>query len=135
MLIALLVLGPIVLGFAALLFPHRAAKGAKIYACLVSLAVLVGTAVGARAPDVSLRWLSRPFEAFFHLGWTPIGYWLGLLLALVTFCSLLAARAPRQRDFVASILILEGAMMGVFAAKDLLLFALFWGSRAQSRSS
>ena len=31
-----------------------------------------------------------------------------------------------MRSFVALILVLEGTMMGVFAAKDLLLFALFW---------
>lgn len=126
MIYLLLVLGPIVLGFATLLFPHRAAAGSKAFGLLVSFAVLVGLVGSQAAPGFELRWLSRPFTASFHLGWTPIGYWLGLLLALVTFCSLLAARAPRQRDFVAAILVLEGTMMGVFASKDLLLFALFW---------
>jgi NADH-quinone oxidoreductase subunit M len=49
-----------------------------------------------------------------------------VLLAIVTLCALIPARAPRLRSFVASILVLEGTMMGVFAAKDQLLFALFW---------
>lgn len=125
-LIPLLIVGPIVLGFGALLFPHRSQPAAKVYACVVAFAVLVATAASAGAPDASARWLSRPFAAAFHVGWTGLGYWLAVLLALTTFCSLLAIRAPRQRDFVAAILVLEGAMMGVFAAKDLLLFAVFW---------
>ena len=33
---------------------------------------------------------------------------------------------PRAREFTAQMLILQGAMNGVFLAKDLLLFALFW---------
>jgi NADH-quinone oxidoreductase subunit M len=31
-----------------------------------------------------------------------------------------------MRDFVAQMLLLLGAMTGVFVARDLLLFALFW---------
>jgi NADH-quinone oxidoreductase subunit M len=54
------------------------------------------------------------------------GYWIVLLLALSSGCALLAARVPRMRDFVAQMLILLGAMTGVFVARDLLLFALFW---------
>jgi NADH-quinone oxidoreductase subunit M len=49
-----------------------------------------------------------------------------MLLAAVTFSALVSLRAPRARDFTAQMLILQGAMAGVFLAKDLLLFALFW---------
>jgi len=126
MLIPALVLGPILLGFAALLIPRHAHGAAKVYGYVIALAVTIATIASASAPDATVRWLSRPFEAAFHLGWTGIGYWLAVLLAIVTLCALVAVRASRQRDFVASILVLEGAMMGVFAAKDLLLFALFW---------
>ena len=78
------------------------------------------------APDASLHWLARPFTASFHLGYGPISYWIVLLLAAVTFGGLLALRVPRTRDFTAQMLVLQGAMNGVFLAKDLLLFALFW---------
>jgi NADH-quinone oxidoreductase subunit M len=126
MLIPALVIGPIVLGFAALLIPRRHGVAARAYACVIALAALIAVCLSAGAPDASVRWLSRPFDAAFHFGWTGIGYWLGVMLALITLCGLLAMRAPRERDFVAAILVLEGSMMGVFAARDLLLFALFW---------
>jgi NADH-quinone oxidoreductase subunit M len=126
MLIPALVLGPIVLGFATLLIPRRLERTAKGYAIAVAFIVAVATIASASSPDASVRWLSRPFEASFHVGWTGIGYWLAVLLAIVTLCALIASRAPRLRNFVGSILILEGTMMGVFATKDLLLFALFW---------
>jgi NADH-quinone oxidoreductase subunit M len=44
----------------------------------------------------------------------------------VTFCALVALRTPHARQYTAQILVLQGAMAGVFLAKDLLLFALFW---------
>jgi len=45
MLIPALVLGPILLGFAALLIPRHAHGAAKIYACVVALAVMIATAM------------------------------------------------------------------------------------------
>lgn len=126
MLITAVVLAPIFLGFALLSIPRRHGETAKWAACVVALGVLIATLASQNSPDASVRWLVRPFTAAFHVGWTGVGYWLAVLLALVTLCSLLAARATRLRDYVASILVLEGTMMGVFAAKDLLLFALFW---------
>ncbi|HEY5348365.1 MAG TPA: NADH-quinone oxidoreductase subunit M, partial [Candidatus Lustribacter sp.] len=37
-----------------------------------------------------------------------------------------ALHVPRSREFTAQMLILQGSMAGVFLAKDVLLFALFW---------
>ncbi|MGA8473863.1 MAG: NADH-quinone oxidoreductase subunit M [Candidatus Cybelea sp.] len=74
----------------------------------------------------SVRWLSRPFQAAFHFGATPISFWIALLLAICTACAVAAARVPRLRDFVALMLMLEGTMLGLFLARDLLVFALFW---------
>ena len=73
-----------------------------------------------------MRWLSRPFTAAFHLGYGPLSYWIAILLAVCTFSAALSLSGPRTRDVAAQLLILQGAMMGVFLAKDLLLFALFW---------
>ena len=60
------------------------------------------------APDESMRWLSRPFTATFHVGLGHgISYWLVLLLDARdgrARCS--ALRVPRQRDFVAQMLLL-----------------------------
>jgi NADH-quinone oxidoreductase subunit M len=74
----------------------------------------------------SVRWLSRPFHAAFHFGATPISFWIALLLAICTACAIAAAQVPRVRDFVALMLMLEGTMLGLFLARDLLVFALFW---------
>ncbi len=90
-------------------------------------ALALGLALAdAHAADASVRWLSRPFAASFHLGFGPISYWIVLLLALATFGGALALNGPRSRDVAVQLLVLQGAMNGLFLAKDLLLFALFW---------
>ena len=103
MTVAALVLGPIVAGL--LLYARAARARARSRAALA--AAVGGADVRARrwptphAPDASLRWLSRPFTASFHLGFGPISYWLVLLLALATFSGALAlrrtARAQHRR--------------------------------------
>ena len=99
----------------------RAAWGAVVAALAFFL-----IAIKPDAPDAMLPWLSRPFTASFHLGYGPISYWLVLLLSVVIFSGLIALRIPRSREFTAQVLVLQGAMNGVFLAKDMLLFALFW---------
>ena len=86
----------------------------------------MATTVVAGDAQWSFRWLSRPFIAAFHFGATPISFWLALLLAICTACAIAATRVSRTRDMVALILLLEGAMMGLFLARDLLVFALCW---------
>ncbi len=82
--------------------------------------------VAAGHREWSVHWLSRPFTAAFHFGATPVSFWLGLLLALCTACAIPTTRVARSRDFVALLLMLEGTMLGLFLARDLLVFALFW---------
>ena len=65
-----------------------------------------------RNGEWSFRWLSRPFDAAFHFGATPISFWIALLLALCTACAIAACRVPRTRNFVALLLLLEGSMLG-----------------------
>ncbi len=100
-----------------------------------TLSRIVGTATAAATfvmllaagnGEWSFRWLSRPFEAAFHFGATPISFWIALLLAVCTASAIAVSRVPRTRDFVALMLMLEGTMLGLFLARDLLVFALFW---------
>jgi NADH-quinone oxidoreductase subunit M len=125
MIAAFVILFPIVVGIVLFAFPRgsHAPRWIGVVTALVAFALL---ALNAGAPDATLRWLSRPFTATFHVGFTGPGYGIALLLALVTACALLALNMPRGRDFTINVLFLEGAMTGVFLAKDLLLFALFW---------
>jgi NADH-quinone oxidoreductase subunit M len=121
-----LVLGPILAGFLLYAVQRDRARVATALAVLVAALTFALALADAHAADASLRWLSRPFAASFHLGFGPISYWLVLLLSLVTFGGALALSGTRARNVAAQLLILQGAMNGVFLAKDLLLFALFW---------
>lgn len=126
MTVAALVLGPILVGFALYAIPRERVGVVRVVAALVA-AVTLGLALAdPHAADFRLHWLSRPFDAWFHLGFGPISYWIVLLLSLATFGGALALSGPRARDLAAQLLILQGAMNGVFLAKDVLLFALFW---------
>jgi NADH-quinone oxidoreductase subunit M len=121
-----LVLGPILIGFALYAIPRERAAVARIVAAVVAALTFALAASDPNAADVSRHWLARPFDASFHLGFGPISYWIVLLLSLATFGGALALKGPRARNVAAQLLILQGAMNGVFLAKDLLLFALFW---------
>jgi NADH-quinone oxidoreductase subunit M len=124
MIVTALVLGPIFIGLALYALPSDAA--ARRIGIAVAAVAFLAIALVPGAPDASLPWLSRPFTATFHFGYGPLSYWIVLLLAAVTFSALLALRGPRARAFTAQMLVLQGAMTGVFLARDLLLFALFW---------
>ena len=124
--IAALVVVPIVAGLLLYLVPRSAETTAKWIGVAIAFGAFFTTLANANAPDESLRWLSRPFAASFHVGLGGIGFWIVLLLTLSTGCALMVARVPRARDFIVQMLVLQGAMTGVFVARDLLLFALFW---------
>jgi NADH-quinone oxidoreductase subunit M len=121
-----LVLGPILLGFVMYALPKSADAAAKWAGVVIAGVALIATLVNGNAPDESVHWLARPFTAAFHFGFSPISYWIVVLLQVATFSALFALRAPRVREYTAQMLILLGAISGVFLAKDLLLFALFW---------
>ncbi len=120
-----LILLPLVVGAALFAIPDESGRTSKIVGVLTAAATFVMAAL-APHDEFSFRWLSRPFIASFHFGATSISIWIVLLLALCTACAILASNVPRGRNFIAHMLLLEGAMMGVFLARDLLAFALFW---------
>lgn len=122
-----LVFGPLLAALVLSALPRNAERPVTWFAAAVAFADFL-YAIALRAqPDQSARWLQRPFTANFHVGLgTGISFWLVLLVTLTTGCALLVTRVPRQRDFVAQMLFLLGAMTGVFVARDVLLFALFF---------
>jgi NADH-quinone oxidoreductase subunit M len=124
--IAALVLVPILAGFLVFALPRSAEAQARWTGVVISFMAFGVAAFGYGAQDESHVWLQRPFSASFHVGLNGPGFWLVLLLTLSTGCALMVARVPRPRDFTAQMLLLLGAMTGVFVARDLLLFALFW---------
>ena len=126
MIVALVVI-PMLAGLALMLVPRSNEALATWLGVAVSFGACAYAASLYGAPDQSVRWLARPFAANFHVGiGTGPSYWIVLLLTLATGCALMVTRLPRARDFVVQMLVLLGAMTGVFVARDLLLFALFW---------
>lgn len=121
-----LVVAPILIGFAIYALPKGADAGAKWLGAAVAALACVATLANSHAGDDTLHWLARPFDASFHFGFSAISYWIVVLLQIATFSALVALRATRVREYTAQMLVLLGAMSGVFLAKDLLLFALFW---------
>lgn len=119
------VLLPIVAGLLLFALPRDERTISRAIGSLVGAATFFMLLFG-RDQQWSFRWLSRPFEAAFHFGATPVSFWLALLLALCTACAIAAAKVPRTRSFTAMMLLLEGSMLGLFLARDLLAFALFW---------
>ena len=124
-----LVCGTLLAGLLTFALPKRAGAFAKWYGVAVTVAgfVLIQLMNPWKPPaDESTRWLSYPFTANYHLGVGGISYALVEMLAICAICSLIATNVPRQRNFVGLMLLLEGAMLGLFLTKDLLLFALLW---------
>lgn len=124
-----LVAGTLLLGFVAFALPKNADAAAKWYGVAVSLAgfiLVLFMNPWTPPPDETTRWLSYPFSSNYHLGMGGISYAIVQLLTLTTVCAFIATRVPRQRNFVALMLLLEGTMLGLFLTKDLLMFALLW---------
>lgn len=126
MIAAALILVPIVAGFLLYALPRSAGRASSIIAAAVAFLTFLAASPSLRSPDASVRWLARPFTAAFHVGFNPLSYWIVVLLAIVTFSAALAISGPRSRDLAAQLLVLQGAMNGLFLSKDVLLFALFW---------
>jgi NADH-quinone oxidoreductase subunit M len=125
MLVLVEILLPIAAGLVLLAIQNEDPRMSKAYGT-VAAALTLWAVVAGSTSEWSFRWLSRPFTAAFHFGATPVSYWIVLLLALGTVCAIFATTIAHQRQFVAQMLLLEGTMMGLFLARDLLAFALFW---------
>ncbi|MBV9718530.1 MAG: NADH-quinone oxidoreductase subunit M [Candidatus Eremiobacteraeota bacterium] len=123
--VLLTILLPIAAGGAMFVLPRGSERPARAIGTAVALVTFALLIVGGHS-EWSVRWLSRPFVAAFHFGATSVSFWIALMLALCTASAVATARVERTRDFVALMLMLEGTMLGLFLAKDLLVFALFW---------
>jgi NADH-quinone oxidoreductase subunit M len=124
-LVLITILLPAVAGALLFALPRADRMASRAIGTAVALATFA-MLLAERDAQWSVRWLSRPFHAAFHFGATPVSFWIALLLALATACAIATTRLPRTRDFVALMLFLEGTMLGLFLARDLLVFALCW---------
>jgi NADH-quinone oxidoreductase subunit M len=123
--IAVLLLLPIVAGTALFLLPRSDVRISKSAGAIVALVTLV-VAVGSRGESFSASWFVHPFVARFDFGASYLSHWLLVLLAITTFAAIVSANVARTRSMIGALLLLQGAMNGLFLSRDLLLFALFW---------
>jgi NADH-quinone oxidoreductase subunit M len=124
--LALIVL-PIVIGLVMVSLKSENVTASKAVGAVIAAATFAGAILmRTGGSEISIRWLSRPFTSALHFGPTGLSIWLVLLLTVCTFSAILAVNLPRAGAFIGQLLILEGTMLGLFLARDLLVFALFW---------
>jgi len=136
-LLSLLIWLPIAAGVVVLLLGDRnvaLARWLALLATLVTLALALPlwtqfdpTTAALQFPE-SLPWIAR-FNARYALGVDGISMPLIVLTAFMTVPVVIAAWTvieKRPAQYFAAFLIMEGLMIGVFAATDALLFYFFW---------
>ncbi len=150
---------PAVGAFLAAASGDRARQSAlvtSLFVLAMSVVLVVGFPGGAEPFAVfDLHWFGSeggPVDIRFSVGLDGLGLWLFALSALLTVVAVLAsweAIADRAAAFYALLLLLETGMLGVFAARDIILFFIFfeftlvplffligfWGSEERQRAA
>jgi NADH-quinone oxidoreductase subunit M len=112
---------------------HRVvAFGVSLATLVLSVWLWVGFDAAASAPEFQfeqqLRWIPS-LGIGYHVGLDGVALLLVLLTTVLTPVVILSAWkavADRVKEFLIAILVLETAMIGTFAALDLVLFYVFW---------
>jgi NADH-quinone oxidoreductase subunit M len=108
----------------------RVALGTSVLTFVLSIPLYTQFDTGTAAMQFVERtpWVGR-FNAFYHLGVDGISMPLVLLTTFLTPLIVIAgweAIKVRPAQYFAAFLLLEGMMIGTFAAVDALLFYVFW---------
>src|SRR5882762_10398856 len=136
-LLSILIWLPIAAGLAVVLLGDRNIVAGRWLALLASVATLAlsvplwsafDTGTAALQFPEKLPWIPR-FDAWYALGVDGISLPLIVLTAFMTVPVVIAGWRvveTRPAQYYAAFLIMEGLMIGVFAASDALLFYFFW---------
>jgi len=135
--LSLLIWLPIAAGVLVLLLGERNIALGRWLALLASLATLIAAVPLAMQFDTGTAALQfaekhawiQSFNAYYSLGVDGISLPLVVLTAFMTVPVIIAAWSvieTRRAQYFAAFLIMEGLMIGVFAAADALLFYFFW---------
>jgi NADH-quinone oxidoreductase subunit M len=137
-LLTILILLPVLGALAAVAFSFKSQRPEAGYkwialatttlAFLLSLLLLSGAGSAEFRFEQNVNWIGA-IGARYHLGVDGISLWLVLLTTLLMPIAVLSswtAIAKRQLSYYVFLLLLEGAMIGVFVSLDLLLFYLFF---------
>jgi NADH-quinone oxidoreductase subunit M len=137
-LLSLLIFLPVLAAVTVMLLPRDQEHNAKWVAALFAGIILVLSLImylGFDSIDLTLQYTERVkwietsnFTAQYFVGVDGLSATLMLLTGLLFLvATLISWRVElRPREYYAWIMVLETAVMGVFAAQDLILFFLFW---------
>ena len=136
-LLSLLIWLPIVAGVLLLAMGDRLVAVGRWLALLASLATLAGGALlwaGFQTGTADMQFVERSpwistFDVWYHLGVDGISMPLIVLTAFITPLVVIAGWTvieKRPLQYFAAFLMLEGLMIGVFAALDAMLFYVLW---------
>jgi NADH-quinone oxidoreductase subunit M len=112
----------------------RSAGGLALLIALTELALWIGTAVdldfsaGGPQFETQQTWFAD-LGVSYHVGLTTVTVWLVGITVLVSAAAIgygFWSARDRAAAYLGLLLFLEGATVGVFAARDLLLFYVFW---------
>jgi NADH-quinone oxidoreductase subunit M len=140
-LLTLVIFLPVAGAVAAAFFPATEPRQHRALALVVSLATFLlslglwfGYQGGAGAPEfqfeIKVPWISSVGIGY-HVGLDGVALLLLMLTTALTPITILSAWNAvhdRVKEFMISLLVLETAMIGTFAALDLILFYVFWES-------
>jgi len=135
--LSLLIWTPILAGIWVLFIGDRQEQTVKVFTLAVSILVFILSLFAWLDFDntthlmqfVELRQWIETFNINYHLGVDGIAFPLILLTTFTTILVILSSWdviETRVSQFMAAFLILEGLMIGVFAAVDAILFYVFW---------
>ncbi|MBE2227643.1 MAG: NADH-quinone oxidoreductase subunit M [Ignavibacteria bacterium] len=134
--LSILIFAPIVLGIPILFFGKNE-KLVKIYSLVIStgvfgLALFLFSMYNAANPDYQFieryQWV-KDFNVFYQLGVDGISILMVMLTAFifpVTILGVWNSVTTRIKEFYFLLLLLMGALFGVFLSLDLILFYVFW---------
>ncbi|MEJ3959085.1 NADH-quinone oxidoreductase subunit M [Brachymonas sp. G13] len=129
---------PIAIGAVLLAFNEdrhaRMVRWIALIGSIASFLVTIPLYTGFQLSTAALQfveknpWIPR-FNINYHLGVDGISLWFVLLTAFITVVVVISAWeviSQRVNQYMAAFLILSGAMIGVFAAQDAMLFYVFF---------
>lgn len=134
--LSILIFAPIVLGIPILFFGKNE-KLIKIYSLVIStgvfgLSLYLFSMYNAANPDYQFieryQWV-KDFNVFYQLGVDGISILMVMLTAFifpVTILGVWNSVTTRVKEFYFLLLLLMGALFGVFLSLDLILFYMFW---------
>src|SRR6478736_4843996 len=124
--------GALVIGFSPVRWARQLALAFSLGTWVVSLLMALnfdaGAAPGTFQMKEALDWIPA-FGIQYKLGTDGLSLALVILTTTLTWISILASFGPiqvRVKEYMISFLILEVGMIGVFVARDLFLFYIFW---------